>query len=75
MGCRNAHIAHYKVRTGKDPGIDALQDKAVFPGIVPCDQEGVVDIAVSEFPDLHNPIPGAELSGDTEKVFHCLASS
>jgi hypothetical protein len=75
MRCGNAHIAHDKVRTGKDPGIDALQDKAAFPVIVQRDQEGVVDIAVSEFPDINNPALGAELCCDSDKVFQGLASS
>jgi hypothetical protein len=75
MSCRNAHIAHDEVRTGKDLCIDALQDKAIFPIIVQRDQEGVVDIAVSEFPDIKNPTQGAELFCYSEKVFQCLASS
>jgi hypothetical protein len=75
MNCGNAHIAHDEVRTGKDLGIYALQDKAVFPVIVPRDQECAVDIAVAEFPDIHNAALGAELRGDSEKVFQDLASS
>ena len=60
---------------GKDLCIDALQDEVIFPVIVQRDQEGVVDIAVSEFPDINNPAFGAELLCDSEKVFQGLAPS
>jgi hypothetical protein len=75
MSSRNAHIAHDEVRTRKDLGIDALQDKTIFPVIVQHYQEGAVDIAVSEFPDINNPALGAELCCDSDKVFQGLASS
>jgi hypothetical protein len=71
MGNRNAHIAHDEVWTGKDLGIDALQDKTFFPVIVQRDQEGAVDIAIAVFPDINNLI-GAELLCDREKVFQVL---
>ena len=43
--------------------------------LVPREQEGAVDIAAAEFPDIHNPPLGAELLCDREKVFQGLASS
>jgi hypothetical protein len=75
MGRRDAHIAHDEVRTGKDLCIDALKDEAIFAVIVQRDQKGAVDVAVSEFPDINNPAPGAELLCDSEKVFQGLSSS
>ncbi len=69
MGGGDAHIAHDEVRTGKDLGINALQNEAIFAIIVQRDQEGAVDIAAAEFPDVKNPPLKAELLCDTEKFF------
>jgi hypothetical protein len=54
MSGRDAHIAHDKFRPGKDPCIDALQDKVFCPFGIECHQESIIYIAVAEFQDINN---------------------
>ena len=65
MLCGDAHIEHYKFRLTKHQCVDALQDEVFFTCAINFFfqgyQKGVVDIAISEFPDINDPALGPEL--------------
>jgi hypothetical protein len=63
-----AHILNDKFRLTKHLCVDALQDKMFFPCGIQCDQKGVIDIAMSKFPDINNLTLWIELFCNCKKI-------
>ena len=67
-----AHVLHDQFRLTKHPRVDALQNKVLFCCAIQGYQEGVMDIAISIFPDVQDPAPGFELVGNGDKMVQGL---
>jgi len=70
-----AQVLHDKFRTGKDPGIEALEDEVLGTRIGYRHQEGVVDVALAVFPDFQDLALGGELLGGGKKMWQGLVSA
>jgi hypothetical protein len=68
MAGANAHIEHHKFRLMKHLSVYALEDKVFFPCGVQRYQEGLIDIAVTEFTDVNNATLRPELFCNGKKI-------
>jgi hypothetical protein len=73
MAAHDTQVSHDQIRPEKHPGIEALQNKARFRRALHRHQIGVIDIAVTIFPDIHNPVLRGELCGYANRMIQVCA--
>ena len=67
-----AYVAHDIFRLVKYVRVDALEDKMLLSFGIQGNQEGIIDVAVPEFPDVCNLSQWLELLCNCNKIIHGL---
>jgi hypothetical protein len=68
MSCGNEHVAHDELWFTEYLCVDALQDEVALPGVVRCNEERMIDVALPEFRNVNDITLLQELPSDGIKI-------